>query len=123
MKKEKFYLVVSLAIIAVSGVIIYIYQSNNSLPADHRHTPQDQSEMTASLINQIAQYKKQLEVDPDNYSVLVNLGNSYFDLNNPAESVKYYERALKIKPDTPEVLVDCEFAFEAQALRGQAVGA
>jgi tetratricopeptide (TPR) repeat protein len=67
----------------------------------------DQSEMSAALLNQISLYKKQLEANPDNYSALVNLGNSYFDLNNPSESIKYYEQALKIRPNEPEVLVDC----------------
>ena len=107
MKRERLYLILSLVVVAVSGAIIYLYQSRDTLPPGHPQVSEEQTQVTASLMNQISQFKKQLETDPENYSALVNLGNSYFDLNNPAEAVKYYERALKIRPNDPEVLVDC----------------
>jgi tetratricopeptide (TPR) repeat protein len=59
------------------------------------------------LLNQISELKKQLEADPGNFDLLVKLGNNYYDLNNPAESISYYKRALEIRPDSPMVIVDC----------------
>lgn len=105
--REKLYLIFSLAIIAVSGMVIYGLQKNSSIPSGHPDISPQQSQSSAALLNQVSLYKKQLESNPDNYEALVNLGNSYFDLNNPTESVKYYERAIKLRPDVPEVLVDC----------------
>jgi cytochrome c-type biogenesis protein CcmH/NrfG len=107
MKKDKWYLIISLAIVILSGAIIYNIQSRQPLPHNHPPVPDSQSQMSAALVNQISQLKKQLETDPGNFGILVNLGNNYYDLNNPAESVKYYEMALRIRPDVPEVLVDC----------------
>jgi tetratricopeptide (TPR) repeat protein len=107
MNREKWYLVISLAIIIISGVIIYQVQSSRPLSHDHPPISEARSQVSVTLIKQIAQLKKQLESDPENYGVLVGLGNNYYDLNNPEESVKYYEMALKLRPDVPEVMVDC----------------
>lgn len=107
MNKDKWYLAIALAIIIISGVIIYNIQSSQSLTHDHPPVSESQSQMSVALLNQISQLKKRLETDPENYGILINLGNNYYDLNNPAESVKYYEMALRIRPDVPEVMVDC----------------
>ena len=107
MKKDKLYLVIFLAIIILSGAVIYSLQISQSFPHDHPPLPEDQSQASVILINQISQLKKQLEMNQDNLDILVKLGDNYYDLNNPVESIKYYERALEIKPDIPEVMVDC----------------
>jgi cytochrome c-type biogenesis protein CcmH/NrfG len=107
MKKDKWYLIITLAIIIISGGVIYNIQSRQLLSHDHPPVSESQSQMSVALVNQISQLKKQLESDPENFGILVNLGNNYYDLNNPAESVKYYEMALRIRPDVPEVIVDC----------------
>jgi len=107
MKKDRLYLVIFLAIIIASGAVIYRFQSSRSLPSDHPSISDEQSQFTVTLIKQISQLKRQLEEDPDNYSLLVQLGNSYYDLNSPAESIRYYERALEMRPNSPEVIVDC----------------
>jgi len=107
MKKDKLYLIISLAVIFASGAFIYRFQSFRSLPSDHPSISEEQSQITVTLIKQISQLKRQLEKDPDNFNLLVKLGNNYYDLNSPVESIKYYERALEIRPESPEVLVDC----------------
>ncbi len=107
MKKDKLYLIIFLAIILASGAVIYRFQISRSLPSDHPPISEEQSQFTVTLIKQISQLKRQLEKDPDNYDLLVRLGNNYYDLNSPTESINYYERALEIKPDSPEVIVDC----------------
>ncbi|UCC78796.1 MAG: tetratricopeptide repeat protein [Candidatus Zixiibacteriota bacterium] len=107
MKKDKLYLVIFLAIIFVSGAVIYRFQSSRPLPAGHPSISEEQSQFTVTLIKQISELKRQLEDDPDNYELLVRLGNNYYDLNSPGESIKYYEQALKLRPDSPEVIVDC----------------
>jgi len=107
MKREKLYLIITLAITILSGGLIYKIQSAGSLPHNHPEVSDDRSQITVTLIKQISQLKKRLENDPENFGILVNLGNNYYDLNNPEEAVKYYELALRIQPDSPEVMVDC----------------
>ncbi len=46
------------------------------------------------------------ETPNQNFVSLVNAGNSFFDQGNFEQAIENYERALKIKPDDPNVLVD-----------------
>ncbi len=107
MKKDKLILLFSLIIIIGSGAVIYMFQGSGSMPPDHTGVSAEVSQQSAMLLNRISADKKRLESDPENFGILVNLGNSYYDLNNSTESITYYERALKIRPDSPPVLVDC----------------
>ena len=68
-----------------------------------------------------------LESDPDNYDVLVNLGNSYYDwalrimgalqqgsgqdLPMWNAATVYYERALAVQPGDPNVMTDMAIAY------------
>lgn len=107
MKKDRLYLVIFLVVIFASGAVIYRFQSSRRIPAGHPSISEEKSQFTVTLIKQISELKRQLEDDPDNYNLLVGLGNNYYDLNSPVESIKYYEQALELKPDSPEVIVDC----------------
>ncbi len=44
--------------------------------------------------------------EPNNFMAQVALGNAYFDAKQPSEAVKAYDRALRIKPNDPDVLTD-----------------
>lgn len=107
MKKDKLILIFSLIVIFGSGGIIYLFQDTNSIPLAQPELSADMSQQSVMLLNQISSDKKRLESETDNFVLLVSLGNNYYDLNNPEESIKYYEMALKLKPDVPEIMVDC----------------
>jgi Flp pilus assembly protein TadD len=55
---------------------------------------------------QISELKRQLENNPNDVGLLVQLGNTYFDSNRYNESIEAYERALALKPGNPDVLTD-----------------
>jgi cytochrome c-type biogenesis protein CcmH/NrfG len=55
---------------------------------------------------EIAKMEEQLKSDPNNYEALVDLGNAYYDIDNPPKAIEYYERALRIKPNQAPILVD-----------------
>jgi len=57
------------------------------------------------------EYKRILTEDPDNYEALVGLGNLYFDNQQYQQAVEYYRRALKIKPDDPNVRTDLAICY------------
>jgi cytochrome c-type biogenesis protein CcmH/NrfG len=44
--------------------------------------------------------------DPKNVGAWVQLGNDYFDTNQPKKSVEAYGRALELQPDNADVLTD-----------------
>ena len=57
----------------------------------------------ASKINTLKEIVKK---DPKNLPALVELGNLYFDTDQPKEAIEAYSRYLAIKPDNPDVRTD-----------------
>jgi Flp pilus assembly protein TadD len=55
---------------------------------------------------QISELKRQLQSNPNDVGLLVQLGNTYFDSNSYNESIEAYEKALALKPGDPNVLTD-----------------
>ncbi len=107
MKKDWLILIFSLVVIFGSGGIIYLFQEANSIPSEQPQQSADMSQQSVMLLNQVSANKKRLKSEPENFELLVSLGNNFFDLNKPKESIKYYEMALKIRPNSPEAMVDC----------------
>ncbi len=59
------------------------------------------------LFDSILQHEEQVRKDPQNMDAWIHLGNLYFDTDQPQKAVNSYEKALAIKSDQPDVLVDC----------------
>jgi len=57
----------------------------------------------ASKINTLKEIVKK---DPKNLPAWVELGNLYFDTDQPKESIEAYSQYLAIKPDNPDVRTD-----------------
>jgi cytochrome c-type biogenesis protein CcmH/NrfG len=53
----------------------------------------------------------QLKSDPDNSDLLYKLGNIYYDAQQYAHAVNYYERCLKINPKATDVRTDMATAY------------
>ena len=58
----------------------------------------------------VKNYKAILATDQHSTELYFNLGNSYYKLNKVAESIYYYEKALQLQPDDPDVLHNIQFA-------------
>jgi predicted TPR repeat methyltransferase len=58
------------------------------------------------VLGRIDQLKKALAETPDDHDAWVQLGNDYFDTHQRDLSVEAYGRALKLKPNDPNVLTD-----------------
>ncbi|MDH3492290.1 MAG: tetratricopeptide repeat protein [Acidobacteriota bacterium] len=72
----------------------------------------------AELYTQIQRYDGAIEfltranqLQPDNYAVIVQLGNANFDSNNYLEADKWYSAALEKKPDDVNVRTDLGLTF------------
>jgi tetratricopeptide (TPR) repeat protein len=61
---------------------------------------------TVNYEQAISRLKKILENDPDNYRAWVDLGNAYFDSNQPVESIEAYEKALALNASDANVITD-----------------
>ena len=64
---------------------------------------------TAPAVNasqQISMLEGIVAKEPGNRNAWVQLGNAYFDSNQPMKSIDAYDKALAIKGDDPNVLTD-----------------
>ncbi len=104
MKKDYLILIVFLAITLVSGAVIFMIKASQP---EISSQPQNIAEPDTDMDSRINHLETLLMDDPDNFDILVSLGNAYYDISEPQKSIEYYERALAIKPDAPHVLVDC----------------
>ncbi len=58
------------------------------------------------VASQIQTLKDIVKKDPKNLPAWVELGNLYFDSDQPKEAVEAYSRYLAVKPDNPDVRTD-----------------
>ncbi len=118
MKKETVILVVVIAFLAgfVSGATVAILKGKKGeqtarLPQKPQMAAQETSApppgpSPAEVASKINALKEIVKKDPKNLSAWVELGNLYFDSNQPQEAIKAYTEYLKIKPDSADVRTD-----------------
>ena len=70
---------------------------------------------------QINELKRRLESNPNDFALLVQLGNTYFDSNMYPESIEAYEKSLALKPGNPNVLTDLGVMYRRNGQPGEAV--
>ncbi len=120
-----YFLIMAIALLAM---IIATYYNFNLIDSGNRNTPaqdvtqnqndnQQQMPQTApppdpELIEETA---NQLEQDPNNVQLNIQMGNLLFDSQKFEEAIPYYNNALKVEPNNPDVIVDlgvCYFNLE-----------
>jgi cytochrome c-type biogenesis protein CcmH/NrfG len=124
MKKETAFLAIVIAFIVgfITGATVAILKgtkgaekvvgvskprmTQEALPMD---VPQDSSPM--EVASKIQTLKEAIKKDPKDLSALVELGNLFFDSNQPKEAIEAYSQYLAIKPDNPDVRTDMGIMF------------
>ena len=61
---------------------------------------------SVEVASQIQTLKEIIKKDPKNLPAWVELGNLYFDMDQPKEAIEAYSQYLAIKPDNPDVRTD-----------------
>jgi len=119
MKKETVILVVVIAFLAglVVGAFSFQYFIRKKevqtarIPQKPQMAPQEApapppGPSPAEVASKVDALKDIVKKDPKNLSAWVELGNLYFDSNQPQEAIKTYTEYLKIKPDNADVRTD-----------------
>ena len=118
MKKETVILVVVIAFLAgfVSGATVAILKGKKGdqtarVPQKPQMALQESpapppGPSPAEVASKTDALKEIVKKDPKNLSAWVELGNLYFDSNQPQEAIKAYTEYLKIKPDSADVRTD-----------------
>jgi len=73
--------------------------------------PSPDAQMQAGLAQAAAPLLAALNKDPNDYDSLVKLGNIYYDGKQYPSAITYYERALAIHPESPDVRTDMGTAY------------
>jgi len=73
--------------------------------------PQSDPNAQAVLAQAAAPLLEAVNKDPNDFDSLVNLGNLYYDGQQFPSAIQYYERALVIHPDNPDVRTDMGTAY------------
>jgi tetratricopeptide (TPR) repeat protein len=60
----------------------------------------------APMVAEINQLKRTVSDDPDNLEAWVRLGNLHYDVQMWDQAASYYERAVELAPNNPDVITD-----------------
>ncbi|WP_020675627.1 tetratricopeptide repeat protein [Geopsychrobacter electrodiphilus] len=103
MKKEAIlFAVVALVVGVLVGVIFTNARKNDRNVSSAPET----SAPSVNAGQQMAMLEGIVAKEPGNLNAWVQLGNAYFDANQPMKSIDAYDKALAIKPNDPNVLTD-----------------
>jgi cytochrome c-type biogenesis protein CcmH/NrfG len=98
----------------------YLFRGSASLPAQaapaaatqqESVNPKRQAEAQAVLEQNAAPLLDALNKNSSDYDSLVKLGNLYYDAQQFTNAIQYYERALAIHPENPDVRTDMGTAY------------
>jgi len=70
-----------------------------------------EAEMQAAIGQAAAPLLEAVNKDPNDFDSLVKLGNVYYDGKEFSNAIAYYERALAIHPENPDVRTDMGTAY------------
>jgi cytochrome c-type biogenesis protein CcmH/NrfG len=73
--------------------------------------PQPDPNAQAAVAQAAAPLLEAVNKDPNDFDSLVKLGNVYYDGQQFPSAIQYYERALVIQPDNPDVRTDMGTAY------------
>jgi len=75
-------------------------------PAPALPAPAPPARNPVEMASQIQTLKEIVKKDPKNLPAWMELGNLYFDSDQPKEAIEAYSRYLAVKPDNPDVRTD-----------------
>ena len=70
-----------------------------------------ENQPSMEMMTRIQQLKEAHAKDPGNYEVNKELANNYYDLQRFEKAIKYYQQALRIRDNDPNLLIDLGLAY------------
>ena len=123
MKQENLvYIIVALLVGLLGGFLIFSISNKNKTAAVPAMPMGSGS--PADYSQRITEAEKIVAKDPKNYQVWVQLGNDYFDTDQPQKAVNAYDKALEIdsaNQSTPNVLTDQGVMYRKMGLFDKAI--
>ncbi len=124
MKQESLvYIVVALLVGLLGGFLIFSVSNKNKGGGGQPAIPMG-SGSPADYSQRIVEAEKIVAQEPNNYQAWVQLGNDYFDTEQPQKAVNAYARSLEIDPknqNTPNLLTDQGVMYRKMGLFDKAI--
>jgi len=73
-------------------------------------SPEQQAQMN-QMMEGIQKIKRELDQNPNDYKLNVQMGNNYFDIGRFPQAIQHYKRALNQDGSDPNVLIDIGVAY------------
>jgi tetratricopeptide (TPR) repeat protein len=106
MKNKETLLLVGIVLIVGLLVGLLIGKSGSRRSAPAPSAPPSAPAPTAGFQQNIKMLEELVAREPGNRNAWVELGNNYFDSDQPVKSVEAYGKALALDPNDPNVLTD-----------------
>jgi tetratricopeptide (TPR) repeat protein len=111
-KQQTLYIGIAVALL-VGFLVGIIYsdrspQSGGPVAQQGQGMPQQDADAAkqAQLLQAIASLELAVKQNPNNVETWTQLGNAYYDTDQPAKAIEAYTKSLEIIPGSPAVLVD-----------------
>ncbi|WP_129125599.1 tetratricopeptide repeat protein [Geomonas oryzae] len=98
-------IVVALIVGLLGGYLIFSIAGHNKAPQQTMSVPQGAGSPT-DYQRRITEAEKIVAKDPDNLQAWIQLGNDYFDTDQPQKAVNAYGKALELDPKNLNVMTD-----------------
>lgn len=85
--------------------------SGSQVSAGKQEVQNQQQAEPAVLAESVAPLLEAVTKNPADYESLVSLGNAYYDAKQYSNAIQYYQRALAIHPENPDVRTDMGTAY------------
>ena len=128
MKKETMWFIalVALAFGFLAGIVFSVYKSGPSPAAVTPQAVQQQGQAPAAdpqIIQKILALEKEVVAHPDNIEAWTQLGNYYFDSDNPGKAIEAYSKSLALNPNNADVLTDLGVMYRRNGNPKEAIAA
>lgn len=94
-------------------IVIFVFLFSNGVIAQDAAVVFEQANQhynEGAYTKAVKSYKDILATNQHSAELYFNLGNAYYKLNQVAESIYYYEKALQLQPEDQDVLHNIQFA-------------
>jgi cytochrome c-type biogenesis protein CcmH/NrfG len=91
----------------MAGIIVSVVKTTTSMPqASLPSAPAPQQAIPADRSRELEALTKETAQNPDNVVAWIDLGNLYFDTNQPQKAIWAYEKSLDLQPNNANVWTD-----------------
>ncbi|MBN1223283.1 MAG: tetratricopeptide repeat protein [Candidatus Aminicenantes bacterium] len=110
----------------LGGVVYSSFKSGSARPGQRssfQDGPPGQTDVSTQQAKMILALESKVAEDPRDMEAWVQLGNLYFDTNNPQKAIHAYTRYIEINPGNPDVLTDLGIMYRRNGQFAEAVDA